>query len=127
MNGTSSRRVAATSVTGRCVVWLKSSAATRASSGIRVSRWAADSTTTRSRPSTYRPLGSTRSVAMRAHLALDEAADGAVVGVGDGDRSVGEHGDAERMLQERIGGRAVAEAEVEEAGADGGVDRTVPT
>ena len=57
---------------------------------------------------------------------VGEAADRAVVGVGDRDRSVGEHGDAERVLEERVGGRAVAEAEVEEAGADGGVDLDRP-
>ncbi len=55
---TSSRSVAATSVTGRCVVWLKPSVRDAWPSGTRVSRWAALSTTTSSAPSTYAADGS---------------------------------------------------------------------
>ncbi len=51
-----------------------------------------------------------------------EAADGAVVGVADGDRAVGQLGDAERVLEQRLAGVAVAVAEVEQAGADVGLD-----
>ena len=37
-------------------------------------------------------------------------------------RAVGQHRHAERVLEQRLVGRPVAEAEVEQAGADGGVD-----
>ena len=47
-------------------------------------------------------------------------AHGAVVGVRQGYGTVRQHGDAEGVLQARLRGLAVAEAEVEQAGADGG-------
>ena len=50
------------------------------------------------------------------------AADGTVVGVGDRHRAVREHRHAQRVLQPGLGGLPVAEAEVEQALADGGLN-----
>ncbi len=52
--------------------------------------------------------------------AVGPPAHGAVVGVEDRDRSVGQHGHAERVLQQRLVGRAVTEAEVEQPRPDVG-------
>lgn len=53
-------------------------------------------------------------------------AQGMVVRVADGDGPVGQRGHAQRVLEERLFGGAVAVTEVEEAGADGRVHGPVP-
>ncbi len=50
---------------------------------------------------------------------------GAVVGVAHRDRPVGQRHHAERVLEQRVSGLAVLEAEVEQAGAHGGVHLAV--
>ncbi len=59
----------------------------------------------------------------RADLAARRvvAAQRVVVGVADGHRAVRQHGDAQRVLEQRLLGRAVPVPEVEQAGADGAV------
>ena len=92
-----------------------------------LSRWAAHSTTSRS-PSTHhraaRLAQPGRERASRARRP-GRAADGAVVGVADGDAAVGQHPTPSGCCSSASAGRAVAVAEVEQAGADGGPDLPV--
>ncbi len=55
------------------------------------------------------------------------ATDRAVVGVRDRHRAVGQHGDAERVLQPCVGGGAVHETEVEQPAAQRGRDAEIST
>jgi hypothetical protein len=61
----------------------------------------------------------------RLHGSVAVPADGAVVGVGDEDGSVVEGEHAERVLQQRVGGRPVDQPEVEQPLPDDGVHRAV--